>query len=103
MRIERFRLAVVLAVVSLVLSLFFRREGTSRTIVWSYRGSVLVSAALVGLVGSLGGKLVHGNSYYEEAWAALAEETRDTVDLAKGAAKGSVDAAESVHAVTERW
>ena len=86
----------ILAVVTLVLSILVRRAKASRKVVWTYRGGVLASAALVGFVGSLGGKLVHGNNYYEEALAELREQIGEGTELAADAAEDGVDAAKEV-------
>jgi uncharacterized membrane protein len=64
-----------LAVCSALLSLpIVRRPVAPKRLVWSYRAGVFASAALVGLVGSYGGKLVHGESYYDDALATLQHE-----------------------------
>jgi uncharacterized membrane protein len=63
-----------LALVSVMLSLFARRETAGAGMRWLYRGAVFAGAALVGLVGSFGGKLVHGDTYYDDALATLQEE-----------------------------
>ena len=86
----------VLAVVGLVLAFLVRRADPSRKLVWSYRSSVLASAALVGLVGSLGGKLVHGNDYYDEALKELAYRTQPKVDMVEAVADKGVEAVRDV-------
>ena len=64
-----------LAVGAVVLSLpIVRRPSPPARLVWSYRAGVFAAAALVGLVGSYGGKLVHGESYYADALATLQHE-----------------------------
>jgi uncharacterized membrane protein len=73
----------VLAVTSVVLSVFAHRPDARRRIVWAYRGGMFAAAALVGLVGSYGGKLVHGATYYDDAIATLRQEI-GTNDVAKG-------------------
>ena len=86
----------VLSVLALILAALVHRANAGRKLVWSYRSSVLASAALVGFVGSLGGKLVHGKNYYEEAWAELAEKTKATVDVVEDAAEEGVEVAQDV-------
>jgi uncharacterized membrane protein/mono/diheme cytochrome c family protein len=86
----------ILSVIALVLSVLVRRRASAgRKLVWSYRSSVLASAALVGLVGSLGGKLVHGNDYYDEAFKELAFRTQPKVDLAKTVVAEGVEVAQN--------
>jgi uncharacterized membrane protein len=73
------------AVVSVILSIIvLRRTKSSWRLIWSYRAGVLASAALVGLVGSFGGKLVHGETYYSDAYALLQQElAQGTQEIAK--------------------
>jgi uncharacterized membrane protein len=79
------------AVVTLVMSfIVHRRETPGAGLVWGYRGGVFVGAALVGLVGSLGGKLVHGDSYYDDAILALKRE------LSEGVGEGTESAVTKV-------
>lgn len=85
-----------LAVVSVILSLVARRENAGRKMVWSYRGGVFAAAALVGLVGSFGGKLVHGDSYYSDALAVLRSELSEgAVDVARTTVVKTTDVAQS--------
>ena len=98
----------VLSVVALVLSLIVHRGNAKGAVVWTYRANVFVTAALVGLVGSLGGKLVHGEDYYDDALAELVEATskkvadvaetaaEEGVDVARDAVKGAADAVKTV-------
>lgn len=87
----------ILAVAALVLSFVVHRANVGRKVVWAYRINVFAAAALVGLVGSLGGKLVHGEKYYEEAWTELAEATGEkVVDVAEATVEQSVDVAQEV-------
>lgn len=74
-----------LAVLAAILSIVLVRRGSVRGRTrWAYRGGVFTSAALVGLVGSFGGKLVHGDTYYSDAFAAFQKE-RGTIDAGKPA------------------
>ena len=87
----------IVSVVALALCAVVYRVKGSWALVWAYRANVFVAAGLVGLVGSLGGKLVHGEKYYEEAWTELAEATTEKVaDVATAAAGESVDVAQQV-------
>ena len=82
-------LGIAVAVVALstvVMSLLVRRERGGKTVVWGYRGGVFVAAGLVGLVGSLGGKLVHGETYYQDALAALQQELSEAAPNAPATA-----------------
>ena len=64
-----------LAVSAVVLSLpVVRRPVAPAPLVWSYRAAVFASAVLVGVVGSYGGKLVHGETYYDDAITTLRHE-----------------------------
>jgi uncharacterized membrane protein len=98
----------VLAIAALVLSFVVHRATVNRKVVWAYRANVFAAAGLVGLVGSLGGKLVHGENYYNEAWAELAEATSEKavdvagadvagagVELAQNVVKGAAEAIQS--------
>jgi uncharacterized membrane protein len=67
----------IVAVGAVVLSLFARRERTTRQVMWSYRGSVLTAGALVGLTGMYGGKLSFGKDYYANAYAELQRELKE--------------------------
>ena len=85
----------VVAVASVVMSLLVRRENAGWRLVWGYRGGLFVAAGLVGLVGSLGGKLVHGETYYEDAIASL------KLELSQGAADVAETAVAEAKTVTE--
>lgn len=103
----------VFSVLAFALSMVVRRANVGRTVIWIYRANVFATAALVGLVGSLGGKLVHGSAYYDDAWADLAQATTEkavgvamaaadeSVDLAQGVVKGAADAIKSVPAAVQ--
>ena len=65
-----------LAVVTALLATIARQRQRGVTVMRLYRGGVFAGAALVGLVGSYGGKLTHGVDYYSEAYAKLTEELK---------------------------
>jgi uncharacterized membrane protein len=87
----------VLSVISVFLSVRANRIGASGGTLWAYRAAVFLSAALVGLAGSYGGKLSFGTDYYSDAFAAMQHELRQGVSNVTGAAvsgtKNAVDAA----------
>lgn len=85
-----------LAIVSVFMSILARRETAGVGARWLYRGGVFAGAALVGLVGSYGGKLVHGDSYYNDALATLQEE------LAAAPEPESENAAQHVKSATTK-
>src|SRR5204862_4733661 len=76
----------VLSLVSVFLSLRANRVGASSAMLWAYRGTVFLSAALVGLAGSYGGKLSFGTDYYSDAFAAMQHELGQGVSNVTGAA-----------------
>jgi hypothetical protein len=63
--------------------------------IWAYRGGLFAAAGLVGLVGSYGGKLVHGETYYADAYAAL---QRDLAEVETAPTTVAVDIAEPASA-----
>jgi uncharacterized membrane protein len=88
----------VLAVGAIVITIINRRR-ESGGLVWAYRGGLFTAAALVGLVGSFGGKLVHGEDYYTDAIASLQNELNTSSEnAAKYAVVSTRDSAKSANA-----
>jgi uncharacterized membrane protein/mono/diheme cytochrome c family protein len=88
-----------LAVVSVALSPFARRDAAGPRVRWAFRGGVFAAAALVGLVGSYGGKLVHGETYYADAYVTLQQELARNAALAQDVDAPVPPAAEAVSAI----
>jgi uncharacterized membrane protein len=67
-----------LALLTCVASAMARQRSATPRRVLAYRGGVMASAALVGLVGMYGGKITHGADHYDNAVRTLVAELRGT-------------------------
>jgi uncharacterized membrane protein/mono/diheme cytochrome c family protein len=66
------------AILACVASAMARQRPSVVRRVVAYRGGVMASAALVGLVGMYGGKITHGADHYDNAMKTLVAELRGT-------------------------